>query len=304
MFAPSPIRIRYGNDGLLGQAAAQVGESAAHDRDLSFLSREMDRRARSYEFAQNNELESRKLQLAHEQSLAQQQPQQQYNYGSPFTQAVATAKQAALAKSSGAVSDAAQPLLSAMASDPSVDAPQFASLLNHELEKTSTQKRQAEQDAQKKANAQTILPRTKFAYTMQGLDNQMRDLRQSMQQIRTRLAKQGINPENAPASLNPEVSTPEFSDSFFGRVGAALLPGTNQPEVTGGAPPETREAYQIYHRLKHELDQLQAQRDTAGGGTQPQQQQITPQIAAQFLAQAGGDKNAARQMALHAGYSF
>jgi hypothetical protein len=358
MFAPSPIQIRYGDNGVLGQAAAAVGHQNGFNQqkalDMRFLSDEATRRQQSYEYAQNNEMEGRKLQLAHDQLLAREQPAQSYTGGggvSPFTQAVSQAKQLSLAKSQGTVSDTDAPLLHAAASDPSVDAPQFVEMLNKSMSRRQKETQQAGDKQAKQAfikqigsklppeeatalqvladsdevdlpklrvavseamSRHAVLPRTKLAYDVQGVDNQMRQIRERMQQVSGQMQKLGVNPEASPAELNPTYADPNAATfNTLGIKGSMVdspfIPGSGN--LVSGGNPDGMKALMIYAGLKHQLDQLQAQRDSAIAGDQQQPQQqggkpITPQIAAQFIVQANGDKNAARQMALQAGYSF
>jgi len=83
MPAPTPIQIRYGDNGLLGQAAAAAGAGRAWNQrkamDMDFLTRELDRRQRAEELDAARVFEANQLQQAQQMQMeriqASQQPQ-------------------------------------------------------------------------------------------------------------------------------------------------------------------------------------------------------------------------------------
>lgn len=91
MPAPVPIRIRYDNAGLLGTAASLVGKRRAfdrqHERDLSFLRGEMQRRQEQRQFNQQLDLKRQQLDLSRQQQAfgqVQAQPEKpRIIYGGP-----------------------------------------------------------------------------------------------------------------------------------------------------------------------------------------------------------------------------
>jgi hypothetical protein len=78
MPAPSPIQIRYGNSGLLGQAVALAAQNQARqrqgDQDMQFLMNTLQHHNAMQEMVTNNAFEAQKLQLAHAYNNAQAAP--------------------------------------------------------------------------------------------------------------------------------------------------------------------------------------------------------------------------------------
>lgn len=81
MPAPTPIQIRYGPSGLLGQAVAlAASRGAQQDQDYQFINSMTAHKNRTDELLMDDALQSRRLQLAHGYRVAQEQNPEQGSY--------------------------------------------------------------------------------------------------------------------------------------------------------------------------------------------------------------------------------
>jgi hypothetical protein len=165
MFAPQPIIIRYGDDGLLGQAAAAAGMGIANQRayedkqqaisrDLSFINADLNRQAQFQQMTAENALQDRRLQMAGDLALQRGSTATAASAGniySPLTQAVRNAKNTILANVGGGLPEDQQATLQSLANSPDVNAEQFNATASKMVQaQKSAQSKQGILDAAKK----------------------------------------------------------------------------------------------------------------------------------------------------------
>jgi hypothetical protein len=145
MFAPTPIQIRYGEDGSLAAGAAAAGRGSNYSRqkamDMQFINGEADRRQQSEEFAMQQQANA--LQSAQQLAVSRVQgnPTNSTSMArgnSPFTQAVQFAKANALqgAIASGDIA-ADDPLATLAVNSPDVNADQLLRLIDQRKKQTT-----------------------------------------------------------------------------------------------------------------------------------------------------------------------
>lgn len=295
MPAPTPINIRYGDDGLLGAAAAQSGYGqgllALRDRnqqlaaqqqgqDLNFIANNRAQLEQQAQF-QQQQAASRinELKNAHDLRLQQLQgsstPTSGYfegNGSNPLAASIQKAKQAAVATKLNGINlpPDQQSMIDGLVNDQKVPYNQVEGVVDDIVRKSQSDRTAAQgaqrikdQEAADKLRVQQqtqresdIDQRSLRRSNVEGIDNEIGQLR------RQEAALQRVVPPGAtPSSFNPTVADPNLAtartEGFAGSLKDAAYGGGNL--VTGGDQAGLQ-AFTELARVQRRISDLQAAR--------------------------------------------
>lgn len=228
MPAPTPIQIRYGPSGLLGQAVSlAASRGAQQDQDWQFINSMIGHKNRTDELTMDDALQSHRLQLAHSYRVSQEQSPDQSYYSGASNPGAGDAANTALKNTY---------LNSAAADLPDDQKSQLATLMSNR-NITPEQFRGVLFDATKKAKDKT------------DEDTELTSRRNFV-----KAATQGLSPEDA-ATLSSMAEDKKVSTAQL-RTAVDSIRGRNAVEQRHGVNLQAQSIDMQAHKSKNDMDTL------------------------------------------------